>query len=62
MLAISARIEVASKDIAAYIAAAQSIIEPTHAEPGCHLYAIAVDINLPNVSGLPNSGKTTTLC
>ena len=49
MLAISARIELASKDIAAYIAAAQSIIEPTHAEPGCHLYAIAVDINLPNV-------------
>lgn len=49
MLAISARIELASKDIAAYIAAAQSIVEPTHAEPGCHLYAIAVDINLPNV-------------
>ena len=49
MLAIAARIELAPKDAAAYIAAAQKIIEPTHAEPGCQLYAIAVDINLPNV-------------
>lgn len=49
MLAISARIELAPKDIAAYIAAAQKIIAATRAEPGCHLYAIAVDISLPNV-------------
>ena len=49
MLAISARIELAAKDMAAYIAAAQKIVAPTHEEPGCHLYAIAVDINLPNV-------------
>lgn len=49
MLAISARIELAPKDTAAYIAAAQKIIAPTHAEAGCQLYAIAVDINLPNV-------------
>jgi quinol monooxygenase YgiN len=49
MLAISARIELASKDIAAYVAAAQKIIGPTHDEPGCQLYAFAIDINYPNV-------------
>ena len=49
MLAISARIELAPEDTAAYIVAAQKIVAPTHAEEGCQLYAIAVDINLPNV-------------
>ncbi|GAC27487.1 putative quinol monooxygenase [Brumicola pallidula] len=49
MLVISARIELAPKDVDAYIAAAQKIITATHAETGCYLYAIAVDINLANV-------------
>ena len=49
MLAISARIELAAKDVAAYIAAAQKIIEPTHAEPGCLLYSFAIDVNHSNV-------------
>ena len=49
MLAISARIELAPKDAPAYIAAAQKIIAPTHAEVGCQLYAIGVDISLSNV-------------
>lgn len=49
MLAISARIEVAPDDIEAYIAAAQKLIEPTHAEPGCLLYSFAVDIQHSNV-------------
>lgn len=49
MLAISARIELAAKDVAAYIAAAQKIIEPTHAEPGCLLYSIAIDVTHSNV-------------
>ena len=49
MLAISAKIELAAKDVAAYIAAAQKIIAPTHQEPGCQRYAIAVDLNDANV-------------
>ena len=49
MLAISARIELASKDMAAYVAGAKKIIEPTRAEAGCQLYAIAVDIEHANV-------------
>ena len=44
MLAISAKIELAPKDSAAYVAAAQKIITATHAEPGCLRYAIAVDV------------------
>ena len=49
MLAISARIELAPKDAASYIAAAQKIIAPTRAESGCQLYSIGVDISLSNV-------------
>ena len=49
MLAISAKIELAPKDSAAYVAAAQKIITATHAEPGCLRYAIAVDVNDSNV-------------
>jgi quinol monooxygenase YgiN len=49
MLAISARIEIDPKDSAAYIAAAQKIIAPTHTEPGCLLYCFAVDIIHSNV-------------
>ena len=49
MLVISAKIELAPKDAAAYAAAAQKIIAATHAEPGCQRYAIAVDVNDSNV-------------
>ncbi|MDG1311882.1 MAG: putative quinol monooxygenase [Porticoccaceae bacterium] len=49
MLAISAKIELAPKDAAAYVAAAQKIIALTHEEPGCLRYAIAVDVNDANV-------------
>lgn len=49
MLAISAKIELAPKDAAAYVAAAQKIITATHAEPGCQRYSIAVDVNHSNV-------------
>ena len=49
MLTISARIELAPEDIEAYIAGAQKIIQPTRDEPGCQLYAFAVDIAHPNV-------------
>ena len=49
MLVISARVELAPGDIEAYIASAQKIVEPTRAEKGCQLYAIARDINDPNV-------------
>jgi quinol monooxygenase YgiN len=60
MLAISARIELAPKDLAAYIAGAQKIIPPTLAEAGCHLYAIAVDINLPNVIWITEQWENET--
>jgi quinol monooxygenase YgiN len=49
MLAISARIELAPENAVAYVAAAQKIIEPTHAEPGCLLYSFAIDVTHSNV-------------
>ncbi|MBW2942435.1 putative quinol monooxygenase [Zhongshania aquimaris] len=49
MLVISARITVNPKDTASYIAGAQKILAPTHAEEGCIDYSIAVDIANPNM-------------
>lgn len=48
MITISARITVSPKDTASYIAGAQKILAPTHAEDGCIAYSIAVDIANPN--------------
>ena len=48
MLVISAQIELAPEDTAAYIAGAKKVIEPTRAEDGCQLYAMAQDITNPN--------------
>ena len=49
MLAIIARIQLAPKDMDAYIAGAQKVLEPTRAEAGCQIYAIAIDVSEPNV-------------
>lgn len=49
MIFISARVELAATDVAAYVAGAQKLIEPTRIEQGCQLYAMAIDINDPNV-------------
>ncbi|GAA4094506.1 putative quinol monooxygenase [Zhongshania borealis] len=49
MITISARITVNPKDTASYIAGAQKILAPTHAEEGCIAYSIAVDIANPNI-------------
>jgi quinol monooxygenase YgiN len=49
MIFISARVELVTEDVAAYVSGAQKLIEPTRTEKGCQLYAMAVDINAPNV-------------
>jgi quinol monooxygenase YgiN len=58
MLSISARIELATDDVATYIAGARKILEPTRAETGCELYAIAVDIVEPNVIWISEQWNT----
>ena len=49
MLAISARIELAQKDMEAYTEQAKKIVAPTRKEKGCMLYAISTDINQANI-------------
>lgn len=49
LIAISARVEVDPAHIDDYLTAAGALIDPTRAEPGCHLYAFARDIRQPNL-------------
>lgn len=49
IVAITARLEIEASRINDYLAAAAGAIEGTRAEPGCRLYAFAVDVHIPNV-------------
>lgn len=48
-LAIIARVSLSPDSATKYLEAAKALIEPTLAEAGCELYAIASDINDPTV-------------
>ena len=49
MIAVTARVEVEPADADAFVAASAKLIEPTRAERGCTLYAMARDIVADNV-------------
>lgn len=49
IIAITARLEIEASRIDDYLAAAAGAIAGTRAEPGCQLYAFAVDVQIANV-------------